>query len=491
MKLSPTSTILMLVRQYPFLIDALATHNSAFEKLKNPILRQTLGRVATLEKAASMGKEDTLDLMLFIAGCIMSATGENLEIVPPTVQQPVAAKELLSDEQRMEALKEIILALHEGADLESLKKKFEQTVGDISPSEIAALEQALVKDGLAESEIKKMCNLHVELFQGALAKQEAPSTPAGHPVHTYIEENREATTLTKSLLTELDRMGPEPDANIWAFTLNQINTLLKDMEPILIHYVRKENQLFPMLERHCIEAPPKVMWEIHDDIRDKFRGASELLRGPDRTATSIALRELAVAIDDMIVKEEQILLPMALETLNNQDWARARKGDDQIGYAFAVIPGKEWYPEDIIAPEIQSESGLINLSTGSLPLEIVNKMLCNLPVDMSFVDPDDKVAYYSDSPHRLFPRSPEVIGRDVKNCHPQDSVHMVTEILDKFRSGERDKAEFWLELGGKFIHIQYIALRSEDGKYLGCLEIGQDATYLRSLEGQRRLLEWK
>ena len=245
-----------------------------------------------------------------------------------------------------------------------------------------------------------------------------------------------------------------------------------------------------MLERHGIEAPPKVMWEVHDEIRLKYHNAVKTLQTGPRSEAVHTLRELIRLVDDMIIKEEQILFPMALETLTEEDWARARNGDDEIGYAFGVVPGNQWQPVDISTDGVYTKPGLLDLATGRLPLELVNLMLCNLPVDMSFVDSEDKVAFYSDSGHRIFPRSPEVIGRDVKNCHPSKSVKIVSEILESFKSGEQQKAEFWLELGGKFIHIQYLALHSKNGTYLGCLEVGQDATHVRSLKGERRLLEW-
>jgi len=196
------------------------------------------------------------------------------------------------------------------------------------------------------------------------------------------------------------------------------------------------------------------------------------------------------AVQDMIIKEEQILLPMALEIFTEEDWQRVRHGEDEIGYCFGVEPGADWLPADAPPVGAANGSGLIDLATGRLPQQVLNAILCNLPVDISFVDADDRVAYYSDSAHRIFPRSAAVIGRNVKNCHPPKSLDMVTEILEKFKRGEQDKAEFWLELGGSFVHIQYLALRDEKGNYLGCLEVGQDATHVRSLTGQRRLLAW-
>nr|WP_321467697.1 PAS domain-containing protein [uncultured Desulfobulbus sp.] len=232
------------------------------------------------------------------------------------------------------------------------------------------------------------------------------------------------------------------------------------------------------------------MWEVHDDIRRQFRQTKDLLAGKDRSAARKALADLSDAVDDMVQKEERILFPMTLKILSEKDWHRCRLGEEEIGYAFDITPGDEWAVE--MAEPVTSEptTGLIDLATGQLSPEVVNAMLCNLPVDISFVDADDKVAYYSGSSHRIFPRSPAAIGRDVKNCHPPKSLHMVTEILEAFKKGERKHAEFCLELGEKFIHIQYLALHNQQGEYLGCLEVGHDATYVRSLRGQRRLLEW-
>ncbi len=490
MKLTPKVTILTLVQAYPFLIDDLAAKNPLFSKLQQTALLKTMGRLATLEKAASLGKENLLDLMLFIAGRIMEITGDHVEIEPPRLQKKTVTT--LSKSERMESLKEIIRELHAGTDSEVLKEKFVQTVGDITPEEIAELEQALVKEGLEETEIKKLCNLHVDLFKSALNVQAPPVVPPGHPIHTYMQENERIAEVTGSLIQELQRMGEHPNDTIWSFTVGNLRNLVTELADINTHYVRKENQLFPLLERHGIEAPAKVMWEVHDDIRTLFKKSKSLLQqAEDRFAARGVLTEMTGAIEDMIYKEERILFPMALETLTVEDWAQARHGDDEIGYCFDVTPGDEWLPDEERKADTHRSSDLVNLDTGALSAEVINNMLCNLPVDMSFVDAEGKVAYYSDSSHRIFPRSPAVIGRNVINCHPPKSVHMVTEILEKFKNGERDSAEFWLELGDTFIHIQYIALRSDDGEYLGCLEVGQDAGHVRSLTGQRRLLEWE
>ena len=488
MLLTKDTSIYTLTKEYPFLIDSLATHNKSFEKLKNPLMRQTVGRVASIEKAAGMGNENVLSLLLFIAGEIMLNTGESVEIASPASIDVQSGGRKMPQEERMAALKEIIKDLHDGVEFSKLQDKFNQTVGDISPQEIAALEQTLVNEGLPETEIKRMCHLHAALFQSALEEQQMPPVAPGHPVHTYLKENSQAKKLVAEI-REVLGASKEPAESEWPFMLGRLNFLTQELAGIQTHYVRKENQLFPLLEKHDLSAPGKVMWEVHDDIRSKFRRTQEFLAEKNRVDGAAALHDLVDEVDEMIRKEENILLPMCLQLLTEEDWSRCRQGDDEIGYSFGITPEGEWTP--VKPAEIAVRPDLINLSTGQLPQEVVDAILCNLPVDVSFVGPDDRVAYYSDSAHRIFPRSAAVIGREVKNCHPSKSVHMVTEILEAFKRGERDKAEFWLELGGKFIHIQYLALKNKQGAYLGCLEVGQDATHLRSLTGQRRLLEWE
>jgi len=492
MQLTIHTTILDLVQDYPFLIDDLANRNSAFIKLKNPLLRQTMGRFASLAKVAAIGKENVLELILFIAGRIMNKTGDQVEIIPPEIRND-PPQPAMSKQERRENLKQIIRQLHDGAELSTLRQRFEDTVGDITPQEIGNLEQELVREGLPETEIKRLCDLHVQIFAGCLGNQTPQETAAGHPVHTFITENEAAAELITALRQELDRMGPEPQENIWAFTVNQLRSLTSELAAGLhMHYLRKENQLFPLLEEHNLEAPAKVMWEVHDEIRAKAKSCQQQLPQPDRQATWSLLQEFIRMAEDMIYKEENILFPMVLDTLSEQDWARVRHGEEEIGYGFGIVPGAEWQPARLTAGEdVNSAAELVNLDTGNLAPEIVNAILCNLPVDISFVDADDNVAYYSDSTHRIFPRSAAVIGRNVKNCHPPKSLHMVTEILEKLKNGDEDQAEFWLEMAGKFIHIRYQALRDRNGKYLGCLEVGQDATHLRSLSGQRRLLQWE
>jgi hypothetical protein len=278
-----------------------------------------------------------------------------------------------------------------------------------------------------------------------------------------------------------------------------LGSLIERLSEIDIHYTRKENQLFPMLEAHHFSGPSQVMWSIHDDIRANLKQARQGIANSDPQGTLTPLKEAIQAIRDMIYKEEHILFPASLDMLSEPEWIKVKEGEADIGFAW-VVPDTGW-PEDIIeAPEelppepaevLAEVAGALGLDTGRMTLEQINLMLTHLPVDLTFVDENDRVAYYSEGPERIFPRSPAIIGREVRNCHPPKSVHLVNQILDAFKSGSRDTAEFWIELGGKFIYIRYFAVRDASGYYRGCLEVSQDLTKIRKLEGQQRLLDWE
>ncbi|ABM27681.1 DUF438 domain-containing protein [Nitratidesulfovibrio vulgaris] len=520
MLLSATTSIHDLVTSHPYLIEVLADYAPAFAKLRNPLLRNTLGRVATLQQAADLAGLELTGLMAHLARAIMEHTKEAVTLVPRGAETPAhavadgdsgcggctprpAEGNTADRATRLATLRALLERLHQGTPLADLKEAFASAVGDISAAEVASLEKELVAGGVAETEIKRLCSLHVDIFREALAPQHVPDMPPGHPVHTYRAENAEATRIADEIISQIDRMRSVPgdtesplDELAWSFSRRHVADLLADLAHVERHYTRKEMQLFPMLEENGIEAPPKVMWEVHDDIRSLLRKARETVEGPSPVAAATVARDAALAVKDMVDKEETVLFPMALESLTEAQWGRVRHGEDEIGYAW-VTPEGEWTPQAADTPESLTMEGpatgtpdRVTLGTGTLAVETLDRMLRTLPLDLSLVDAEDRVAYYTDSTHRIFPRSAGVIGRNVRNCHPPKSVHMVEEILARFKTGERDEAAFWIELGGRFLHIRYFAVRSDEGRYLGCLEVAQDVTDIRALSGQRRLLDW-
>ncbi len=490
MKIDAKVKIDDLLKKYPFLLDYLAGLSPRFTKLKSPVMRKTIGRMATLQQVAGFGGMALPEFLQKIQAEIKRVAEDDVAIdTGGLVPDPIVAKDV-----RQEVLKDIIRELHQGGNLEEQKKRFAELIKDIRPAEISEMEQKLIEEGLPEEEVKRLCDVHVQVFKESLEGQPLPASIPGHPLHTLREENRTLEKILEELKSLLQRLSSEEATGLEKLR-RALRSTLERLADVEKHYLRKENQLFPLLESRGVSGPSKVMWAIHDDIRamlGEFRGL--LAAGEPSELISMG-NHLSEMMADMIYKEEKILLPMSLETLTEGDWARVREGEEEIGYAW-VAPGTEWAPavraaEPPPRPEDPPVGVLHSLETGELRTEQVNLLLKNLPFDVTFVDESDTVQYYSAGAERIFPRSPAVIGRKVQNCHPQGSVHMVNSILEAFRAGRRDVAEFWIQQKGRFIHIRYFALRNSQGHYRGCLEVSQDITAIRELHGEQRLLDGK
>jgi DUF438 domain-containing protein len=406
--------------------------------------------------------------------------------------------------KRQQILKTLIRRLHEGATVEEVQADFARLLQDVGATEVAEMEQALIDEGIAETEVKRLCDVHVAVFRDALDAQPAPESLPGHPVHTFRAENAAVVEVLDALKAAVEALKAAPGPE----TMRAFQEGLRKLRQYEAHYVRKENILFPYLERKGFRGPSTVMWAIHDDIRAGWKGLGELLsaRPGDPAAFARQLEEALAPIDtairEMCYKEENILFPTSLEKLTDLEWATIRAQEAGIGYAY-VQPGDEWPPAELAAqvqdavppaPEAAlsgaaAAGSLIPLDVGGLTAEQINLLLTHLPVDVTFVDENDEVRYFSETRERIFPRSPAIIGRKVQLCHPPASVHRVQQILEDFRAGRRDVAEFWIQMSGLFIHIRYFALRDKQGTYRGTLEVSQELSPLRALEGEKRLMD--
>jgi uncharacterized protein len=491
MSIGPRTRLDDLLKEFPFLLDFLAGLSPRFAKLRNPVMRRTVGRVATLHQVAGFGGLPLPELLLKIQAEIKRAAGEDVGIeAGGTSPEPVD-----TGDARQEVLKDIIRELHEGGDLEEQKRRFAELIKDVRPTEISEMEQKLIEEGLPEAEVKRLCDVHVQVFKESLEGQPLPSAIPGHPLHTLTEENRALEKILARFKGLLDGIKPGDGGGSLAELRDEVKSVLADLAQVEKHYLKKENQLFPALESKGVSGPSKVMWATHDDIRMLIREFRSLLV-EEKAAELVTMgRRLSEMMADMIYKEEKILLPMSLETLGEADWARVKRGEEEIGYAW-VAPGGDWKPAAAVeelppAPEYWRPATALELDTGALTPDQVNLLLKNLPLDVTFVDEADAVRYYSAGAERIFPRSPGIIGRKVQDCHPPGSVHLVNRILESFRKGERQVAEFWIQSADRFIHIRYFAVRDAEGRYKGCLEVTQDASAVRRLQGERRLLDWK
>jgi DUF438 domain-containing protein len=396
---------------------------------------------------------------------------------------------------RKNALKEVILDIHNGANAEELNGKLSELLEKIPYGEVVEVEQELISEGLPIEEVQKFCDVHSRVLNGNIDLSHQKIAVPGHPIDTFIKENKEVEKVLKNIELNLRKLKSDISNGKLLFSVKSDLNLLMDIDK---HYNRKENLLFPFLELNGITGPPKVMWGKDDEIRNLLKGTINGLS----TIENLSIEDLEGLIDflitpmiasirDMIVKEEQILFPMSMDKLTTSEWYQIYKETPEIGFCI-YDPKVEWKPDGMEISENESIDGEnIQLATGSFTIKEITAILNTVPFDITFVDRNDKVKYFSNGNERVFSRTRAILKRDVRMCHPPSSVHIVDQIVDDFKSGRESRAPFWIEMGGKFIHIEYFALRDEKGEYLGTIEVSKDITELRALTGEQRLLSYQ
>lgn len=398
------------------------------------------------------------------------------------------SQEINNRERRKEAIKSVLRLLHEGKSIEEAQGIFKSAFDGVAASEISAAEQALISEGLPVSEVQRLCDVHAAVFKGSIEEIHAPSDASkipGHPAHTLKAENAAITAHMEERIRPLLGRVLEGKLATQAL-LPEIGSLLA----IDLHYSRKENLLFPYLEQHGITAPPKVMWGVDDEIRALLKQSAKQAAAGS-TETGATLSEALTRVEEMIFKEENILIPMLLETLSAEEWSAVAEESGEIGFCMIETP-PVWQAKT--ASQAQTDapaavaSGAVQLPTGFLSVPEISRLLDTLPLDITFVGADDTVRYFSQGSERVFPRTKAIIGRNVKNCHPPASVHIVEDIIHDFKSGKKDHEDFWLKLGDKFVYIRYYAVRDEANQYLGVLEVTQDIAPIQAIEGEKRLV---
>lgn len=399
-------------------------------------------------------------------------------------------------EERQKILKELIQQLHDGKTVEDVKAQFKEMMDGIGGTELSLMEHTLMEEGMPVDEIKRLCDVHVQVFRESLDENIKPESTPGHPINTFIRENRALENLIANTQPILKQIAQAREGEDISALLAEWREKHQQLMEIIPHFSRQENILFPYLEKKGITGPATVMWGFHDDVRVALKKVRDLLDEAEPVADSLLkgkIDELAFpmfqTIKDLFYKEENIMYPTALEVLSEQDWMEIYAQSDELGYSL-ISPEGKWVPQakgEDVEKEAIEVSGEIKLDHGVMTQKEIERMLNTLPLDITFVDAEDRVKFFSRGKERIFARTPAIIGRKVQYCHPQSSVHIVERIVTDFKEGHRDSADFWINMKGDLIYIRYFAVRDEDGKYMGTVEVTQNTTEIRNLKGEKRL----
>ncbi len=391
--------------------------------------------------------------------------------------------------KRREELKNVIRKLHDGENPENVKEEFKELIKGVSAEEISVIEQEMVEEGLSMTELQKFCDAHLEVFRESL--HEETKLPEGHPIKILMEEHNHFLQTMNKLKNLAEHCNENNNSE-------QIKNILHELKESEKHYLREENALFPYLEKHGIVQPPKIMWMDHDFIRDIKKEIYHIYNSQDFNSLKEKQEEFykkIVQLFDTLTshffKENNILFPSAIKVIDKIEWRKIKEDFDRIGYC-CVHPKNSEHFGDFDKHEYTKpvfiQKDKITLPTGNFTIEELFAILNALPVDITFIDKDDTVRYYNETKDKIFIRTESIIGRKVQLCHPQKSVHLVNKILEEFKSGKRDKAEFWINFEDKFVFIRYFPITDMNGDYFGCIEVTQDITDIKKLKGEKRLI---
>ena len=402
-------------------------------------------------------------------------------------------------ENKKALIKEAIRQLHAGVPPEQVKEKFRHVLEGTDSLEIAKIEQELANEGVKREELRRLCDVHMAIFKEQLEKQ-MPNLQPSQPISILMEEHKIMLKMAEQLISLSNKVMKVNDVRYITEEIHQVEHLAEDFTDSEKHYLREENVLFPYLENHGITEPPAVMWMEHNEIRELKRKLSALIKDFNEAGFQNFkgnLWETAKALSNMLqnhfYKENNVLFPAAMSVITEQEWVDIRKEFDEIGYCcftppelIAIVPKTE-----VVQAPTQAPEGILQFETGNLTKEQLESLLDALPVDITFIDADDTVRYFNKPEKRFFVRTKAVIGRKVQMCHPQKSLDVVTAILNSFKTGKKDVAQFWINLDNHVVYIRFFAVRDNNGKYLGTMEVVQDITTIKEIEGERRLLDWE
>ncbi|WP_454946521.1 DUF438 domain-containing protein [Cryptobacterium curtum] len=508
-KMSLDMTVHDLCEEFPEAINIMA--NLGFPEIVEKDRRDTVGRMMTPAKGA-MVKDVPIETMVAAfqeAGFVVEGfengteNSNDLSSSNNSSDSETGTENAADiDAHRVDVIKNLLNKLQTGASVDEVKADFAREFDGVAATEVSKAEQALMAEGVPVNDVQRLCDVHAaalgEHVEAAEGTPEVVDIP-GHPVHSLLAENAALTAYLNNTLKpaiESVRSGAADAASLVEG--------LRTIRQVSVHYRRKENLMFPLLEKHDITGPSKVMWGKDDEVRDAIDQATELAStdNADKAAVATAADAAVEGVEGMIYKEENILIPMMAEQFDTMEWMAVAEDEPDIGFVFIDTPQK-WVPSmnDLLAatakheaqraageveekPEVSAD--YIKLPTGSFNAQELAAVLNTLPLEITFVDKDDIVRYFSHGDNRTFARPIASLGNNVMTCHPPKNQEMVKNIFDSFKDGSEDHYDFWMHMGPKFVYVRYFAVRNRAGEYLGALEVTQDIAPIQALEGENR-----
>ena len=391
--------------------------------------------------------------------------------------------------------------INKGKGIE-LIKKYEEAIDNVQPFDVIVIVDRLVKDQIDLDDLKSGINKILNMFYRGLINQQIPNYTKIPFLASLWHENNALNAKLIELRPLIKKLNSKDNSDAeFQNVLKEIGSKVTELNDFEVHYIKKENILFPYVEKQLTEyLCQSIMWSYHDDIRFNIKDINRLTKeqSPDMKLLNRKIGDLFFAMYAIRFREEYILFPVISKLFNYDKWVSMQLQSYEVGFAFISPPEKPQENESLedkptnqtnIINSTNFTDSLIDLDTGQLSIDQIILMINNLPVDVTFVDENDEVRYFSTPSHRIFPRSKAIIGRLVENCHPPSSVHIVKDLIDAFKSGAKNQESFWIEMGDKFILIRYFALRDKNGNYKGTLEVSEEVSSIRKLKGEKRLME--
>lgn len=388
--------------------------------------------------------------------------------------------------KRAKDLSKFMQGLIDGKSGAELVKKYKLITENYIPIDILAAFDILFENDVDIEDLKTASNKLFNILYKTLSSYDAIEPKIDSFIYFLIKDNQS----TDNQLKNIKPLIKEINKGVSKDLIKKLADAFIQLQKIDLHYTVKENVLFPVLEKQwknhqCL----KLMWSFHDDIRQNLKITIESLEAKEFDLKHFNKISSLVFFNiyTIIFREEKILFPIMKENIELDVLDDMLRQCHEMGLPFT----KTKYKEKSKKSQAEKEDiKTIKLQTGKVSIEQMEMIFKHLPVDITYVDENDTVKFYSDPPHRIFPRTSSIIGRKIQNCHPPESVSVVNKIVDAFRKGEKEEANFWIHMGPKFVLIRYFAVRDNDNNFRGTLEVSQEISEIQKLEGDRRLLDW-